>query len=372
MFIGNTQKDKNDFILKGNLTQVYLQEAIANNDVESLSQLWSQGLNLDWNLLYQELITRPSKISLPTYPFARKRYWFDNNKKESTIDSLSIDKKVSKDVVKDVNIGVSIDEIRVLIASLAKLELEDVESESSLLDLGIDSMMFFSLFRNLSERFPELDMKIHGNELLGASSLNQLTVILNQLILDKDEEIYESKENNNNLENLVLTKKLETINSVLDSVSLLKKSPLETQGIVKVNEEHPFFFDHPLDHVSGIHLAEAMSEVAKASFYYKEKLEPSTSIFIKKLFVSFQEFCKKDELIKAFANEDDSFLEEGIIGFRTSITQNKKKNAQGVFHLSKIGDYEKRIQGTWNRGAIAFDQELMNKLNKNNVFEVSR
>ncbi|WP_246059698.1 SDR family NAD(P)-dependent oxidoreductase [Paenibacillus lautus] len=39
-----------------------------------LAEGWASGMELDWNLLYGES-TRPSRISLPTYPFARERYW---------------------------------------------------------------------------------------------------------------------------------------------------------------------------------------------------------------------------------------------------------------------------------------------------------
>lgn len=36
-------------------------------------ELWVKGLNFDWNRLYTEY--KPRRISLPTYPFARERFW---------------------------------------------------------------------------------------------------------------------------------------------------------------------------------------------------------------------------------------------------------------------------------------------------------
>ncbi|MFF2910652.1 SDR family NAD(P)-dependent oxidoreductase [Paenibacillus sp. NPDC057934] len=42
---------------------------------EKLLQLWVKGLDLDWNRLYTERHRKPRRISLPTYPFARERYW---------------------------------------------------------------------------------------------------------------------------------------------------------------------------------------------------------------------------------------------------------------------------------------------------------
>ena len=38
-----------------------------------LLDLWVKGLNFDWNKFYND--SKPRRISLPTYPFARERYW---------------------------------------------------------------------------------------------------------------------------------------------------------------------------------------------------------------------------------------------------------------------------------------------------------
>ena len=40
-----------------------------------LAEFWSQGLTVNWNLLYGE--KKPRRISLPTYPFAAERYWIN-------------------------------------------------------------------------------------------------------------------------------------------------------------------------------------------------------------------------------------------------------------------------------------------------------
>lgn len=38
-----------------------------------LLEVWVKGLIIDWKKLYGK--ARPRRISLPTYPFARERYW---------------------------------------------------------------------------------------------------------------------------------------------------------------------------------------------------------------------------------------------------------------------------------------------------------
>jgi len=54
-----------------------LQEAInkwiQRKKYEKLLDLWVKGLNVDWNRLYSDI--KPRRISLPTYPFAKERYW---------------------------------------------------------------------------------------------------------------------------------------------------------------------------------------------------------------------------------------------------------------------------------------------------------
>jgi acyl transferase domain-containing protein len=53
-------------------------EAAATTGWDSTTELmrkWATGFNPDWNKLYSG--RTPQRISLPTYPFARERYWID-------------------------------------------------------------------------------------------------------------------------------------------------------------------------------------------------------------------------------------------------------------------------------------------------------
>jgi acyl transferase domain-containing protein len=57
-----------------------LQEAIAKwierGKLAKLADLWVKGLQVDWPALYGS--AKPRRISLPTYPFAKERYWVPN------------------------------------------------------------------------------------------------------------------------------------------------------------------------------------------------------------------------------------------------------------------------------------------------------
>ncbi|HEX8620287.1 MAG TPA: beta-ketoacyl synthase N-terminal-like domain-containing protein, partial [Thermoanaerobaculia bacterium] len=48
---------------------------LAGRKFTKLLDLWTKGLELNWSALYGE--QKPGRVSLPTYPFARERYWID-------------------------------------------------------------------------------------------------------------------------------------------------------------------------------------------------------------------------------------------------------------------------------------------------------
>src|SRR5262249_52608803 len=48
---------------------------LADKKLVKLIDLWTKGLDLDWNHLYGEV--KPRRISLPVYPFAKERYWIE-------------------------------------------------------------------------------------------------------------------------------------------------------------------------------------------------------------------------------------------------------------------------------------------------------
>ncbi len=60
-------------------TDADLQQAVdkwvVNRKLSKLLELWVKGLELEWSKLYGEV--KPQRMSLPTYPFAKERYWIE-------------------------------------------------------------------------------------------------------------------------------------------------------------------------------------------------------------------------------------------------------------------------------------------------------
>ena len=78
IFTGNTRKNKT---FNQNIASI--QNALDASNVEALANFWIKGANINWRELYKEEI--PSIISLPTYAFARQRYWIQETKERPII-----------------------------------------------------------------------------------------------------------------------------------------------------------------------------------------------------------------------------------------------------------------------------------------------
>jgi len=63
------------------MKETIVQNWMASRKLSKLLDLWVKGLALDWNKLYGDC--KPQRISLPTYPFAKERYWIKNDVNES-------------------------------------------------------------------------------------------------------------------------------------------------------------------------------------------------------------------------------------------------------------------------------------------------
>ncbi|HLP42316.1 MAG TPA: type I polyketide synthase, partial [Fibrobacteria bacterium] len=75
IYQGDPRKVRSDAgtLMEGEAGEVFLRTLAENREVEKLAKLWVDGSQVDWALLGRR--TRPKRVSLPTYPFARERHW---------------------------------------------------------------------------------------------------------------------------------------------------------------------------------------------------------------------------------------------------------------------------------------------------------
>ena len=63
-------------MVEGEEGAAFVNSIILNRNFAKLAQLWISGVEVDWSKLYRD--SKPCRISLPCYPFARERYWISS------------------------------------------------------------------------------------------------------------------------------------------------------------------------------------------------------------------------------------------------------------------------------------------------------
>ncbi|WP_106793599.1 SDR family NAD(P)-dependent oxidoreductase [Aquimarina sp. Aq78] len=79
----NRNKDIHTLFSRDIDLQEIINKWITKNKLSNLADLWVKGLELDWNKLYTEV--KPNRIHLPSYPFAKERYWCNISKSNELI-----------------------------------------------------------------------------------------------------------------------------------------------------------------------------------------------------------------------------------------------------------------------------------------------
>jgi acyl transferase domain-containing protein len=70
----NTNKDSKSRVVDGGEGETLVRDLIKQKELSKLAELWVSGVKIAWRSLYDSDV--PNRISIPTYPFARERYWF--------------------------------------------------------------------------------------------------------------------------------------------------------------------------------------------------------------------------------------------------------------------------------------------------------
>jgi acyl transferase domain-containing protein/tryptophanase/acyl carrier protein len=58
--------------------ETFVRDLIERRELSRLAELWVSGAKIDWRLLYKS--GAPIRLSIPTYPFAKERYWLPEGK----------------------------------------------------------------------------------------------------------------------------------------------------------------------------------------------------------------------------------------------------------------------------------------------------
>lgn len=103
-----TKKEKCSSSMEESSREEQIRQLLEERSLYKLGEWWSCGEKIDWSILYKD--SKPHRISLPSYPFAKERYWIeeavDNVKKKVVVNEqdddamLTLLKKIANGEVK--------------------------------------------------------------------------------------------------------------------------------------------------------------------------------------------------------------------------------------------------------------------------------
>ncbi|MCB0207968.1 MAG: amino acid adenylation domain-containing protein [Anaerolineae bacterium] len=170
----DVSKDEARTLVSGQVGRDIVEKCLAVKDGGELALLWTKGVSIPWTQLYDE--DRPRRISLPTYPFERQRYWPTNNistdNRARNDHQMVIPFKVDTTKTNQKNVEAYLVE---LLSHLLKIPAATLKPNQALYDYGLDSLLAMQARRRIEET---LQCQISGREMLEHSTIEALAAHL--------------------------------------------------------------------------------------------------------------------------------------------------------------------------------------------------
>mmetsp|Transcript_1834 Transcript_1834/g.1276 ORF Transcript_1834/g.1276 Transcript_1834/m.1276 type:complete len:738 (-) Transcript_1834:104-2317(-) len=155
LYTGNVKiKDTaSELLLEGREGAEFVKIIIQDRKLTKLARLWVLGVEMDWQLLYPEGM--PDRVSLPTYPFKKERYWIP----ESNESFVALGRRKTQEVIEhrdSSDSGASLqkkveNELIGLCSDFLKVKAEELDIDVDLIEYGLDSIMMISVLHRLEE-----------------------------------------------------------------------------------------------------------------------------------------------------------------------------------------------------------------------------
>jgi amino acid adenylation domain-containing protein len=110
-------------------------QELQNGSLDRLARLWTAGFEIDWSLLSRD--GQPKRVPLPTYPFARDRYWFRSVDRRSR-EAEEPGARKSSDLETDS--GSATDLLRQIIAEVLRCAPAEIDPDRDLFRYGFGSL----------------------------------------------------------------------------------------------------------------------------------------------------------------------------------------------------------------------------------------
>jgi acyl transferase domain-containing protein/enoyl-CoA hydratase/carnithine racemase/acyl carrier protein len=125
-----------------------------------LAELWVKGLRIDWSQLYDGVT--PQRVSLPTYPFARERYWIAAGAEAIhtipvNMTPVSAESPSESEAFAENDLSLRLmDFLQMIFASVLKLSVAKLNVDTGFEEFGIDSLMVGQLNQSIEAHFGKI------------------------------------------------------------------------------------------------------------------------------------------------------------------------------------------------------------------------
>ncbi|MBO0800066.1 MAG: hypothetical protein J2P31_14690, partial [Blastocatellia bacterium] len=167
VFYGNIKESNQSAhnLIEGSAGMAFLNDLLAKRDLEKIARLWIMGVEINWSLMPRS--TKPGRVSLPTYPFAKERCWVNQEtplprvmqkstadarkvpgqgraveKRRTQLVKLGIDESAPAEVVGSTTLLAKTEAyLKEMIGEEIKLSTDRIGSSDRFESFGIDSVM---------------------------------------------------------------------------------------------------------------------------------------------------------------------------------------------------------------------------------------
>jgi amino acid adenylation domain-containing protein len=116
----------------------------------ALLKLYARGVEIDWSAFHKEQPRR--RLPLPTYPFQRKRFWF-NKGPIMTTEQAAVTAAAETTKTSTASRDAILDDLRNRIAGLIQADVSDVNVQLPFLEMGADSLVLVEAIRVIENAY---------------------------------------------------------------------------------------------------------------------------------------------------------------------------------------------------------------------------
>jgi polyketide synthase PksN len=179
VYMGDLEADNSQVkhLLSGKSGEAMMKVLLAENNLEKIALYWVKGGKIPWQSLDKK--GQASMISLPTYPFAKRRCWVEAkvevkvpSQVQSEVQTEPLSQSVGVQSPSGKNIEVALTDIMLLTLGLTA---EEINLNTPLVQYGVDSIMFLQIFQQIKSN---IDARVNLGQLLECQTMQDMLLYL--------------------------------------------------------------------------------------------------------------------------------------------------------------------------------------------------